>query len=388
MTKGFFDETREQSEIKARLIEKYFWAWANVVMPTARKLARGRIAYIDLFAGPGRYKDGTDSTPLRILKRAIEDPKMRSSLVTLFNDVDSNYSRSLERAIAALPGIETLRYPPQVENEEVGDEIVKMFEDRRLIPTLFFVDPWGYKGLSLRLVNSVIKDWGCDCVFFFNYNRINMGLSNPLVRAHMHALFGSERAEVLRREIECMEPDDRKLTIVNALAEALSENGKRFVLPFCFKNAQGNRTSHHLIFVSKNFRGYEIMKDIMAKECSGTQESGASFVYNPASVRQPLLFALSRPQDDLPDLLAEQFRGQTLRMAEVYQQHSVGTPFVKKDYKAALLRLERDHRITCQPPSSRRRTDTLADTVAVTFPVIESVSRPRDARSAGLNDLY
>src|SRR5207248_10024637 len=41
--------------------------------------------------------------------------------------------------------------------------------------TFLFVDPFGYKGLSLQLVNSVIKDWGCDCVFFFNYNRISMG---------------------------------------------------------------------------------------------------------------------------------------------------------------------------------------------------------------------
>ena len=80
----------------------------------------------------------------------------------------------------------------------MGEEIVKMFEEMSLVPTLFFVDPWGYKGLSLRLVNSVLKDWGCDCIFFFNYNRINMGLSNPFVKEHMNALFGEERAEEFR----------------------------------------------------------------------------------------------------------------------------------------------------------------------------------------------
>jgi len=30
----FFDEPREQSQIKARIVEKYLWAWANVVIPT------------------------------------------------------------------------------------------------------------------------------------------------------------------------------------------------------------------------------------------------------------------------------------------------------------------------------------------------------------------
>ncbi len=58
-----------------------------------------------------------------------------------------------------------------------------MFEQMNLVPTFFFVDPWGYKGLSLRLINSVLKNWGCDCIFFFNYTRINMGLENELVKS-------------------------------------------------------------------------------------------------------------------------------------------------------------------------------------------------------------
>ena len=56
------------------------------------------------------------------------------------------------------------------------------------------MDPWGYKGLSLRLINSVLRNWGSDCIIFFNYNRINMGLNNEFVREHMDALFGAERA--------------------------------------------------------------------------------------------------------------------------------------------------------------------------------------------------
>ena len=34
----FFDEPREQSQIKARIVEKYLWAWANVVIPYKRAL--------------------------------------------------------------------------------------------------------------------------------------------------------------------------------------------------------------------------------------------------------------------------------------------------------------------------------------------------------------
>ncbi|GAC1435317.1 MAG: hypothetical protein NVS1B11_28650 [Terriglobales bacterium] len=101
----FFDKSREQSEVKARIVQKYFWAWAHVIMPTARRYGN-RILYIDLFAGPGRYKDGTLSTPLLVLHEGIADPNMRSMLVTLFNDKDAITASVLQAAIDALPGIE------------------------------------------------------------------------------------------------------------------------------------------------------------------------------------------------------------------------------------------------------------------------------------------
>src|SRR3972149_9009338 len=207
MAESFFDEQAEQSQVKAAIVSKYFRTWAKVITGyLCRKKLDTRIAYIDLFAGPGRYKDGAKSTPMLILEEAIKDQLLRDNLVAIFNDKEPENTSSLLSAIKELPGIESLKHAPQVNTEEVGEEIVKLFEEMSLIPTLFFVDPWGYKGLSLRLINSVLKDWGCECLFFFNYSRINMGLSNPIVKAHMDALFGEERAEQLRIRLEPMSP--------------------------------------------------------------------------------------------------------------------------------------------------------------------------------------
>jgi three-Cys-motif partner protein len=110
-TETFFEESREQSIVKATIVHKYFWAWAKVIIPTAQK-GRGKIAYIDLFSGPGRYKDGTKSTPLLILEKAIHDENMRKMLVTVFNDRDSDNSRSLQNAIDGLPGKKGCPSPP------------------------------------------------------------------------------------------------------------------------------------------------------------------------------------------------------------------------------------------------------------------------------------
>lgn len=367
----FFDESQEQSQVKAEIVAKYFWAWAKVIIPSQK--GRGnKIAYIDLFAGPGRYKDGTRSTPLLILERAVRDPDMREMLVTLFNDKDLNNTQTLSQAIELIPDISLLKHEPQVYNEEVGEEIVKMFEQMSLVPTLFFVDPWGYKGLSLRLINSVLKNWGCDCIIFFNYNRINMGLHNEAVEEHMNALFGKERGDNLRQQLEPMRPFERELTIIEVLAEAIKEMGGKYVLPFRFMNDRGNRARHHLVFVSKNIKGYEIMKEIMAKESYGTEQGVPSLEYNPATRNQSLLFELSRPLDDLEGMLLDCFAGRKMAMLEIYDQHQVGKRYIKSNYKNVLSKMEAKGKITASPPADMRRKrngePTFSDNVIVTFP--------------------
>ena len=98
-TDEFFSDPREQSLVKSEIVAKYFGAWAKVVIPVSKKYHGRKIAYIDLFAGPGRYGDDTKSTPLLVLEKAIEDPDLSQMLVTIFNDKDPENAKSLENAI-------------------------------------------------------------------------------------------------------------------------------------------------------------------------------------------------------------------------------------------------------------------------------------------------
>jgi len=366
-TDHFFEVSREQSAVKSAIVSKYFWSWARVMMSQAQRSPDPQIAYLDLFAGPGRYSDGTKSTPLLILEKAIQDEKMCRLLVTIFNDKDDNNFHELQAAIEQLPGIEKLKHRPIVWNNEVGSEMVKHFSSTQLAPTLFFVDPWGYKELSLQLVNSVLKNWGCDCIFFFNYNRISMGLSNPLVEEHMAALFGAPRALALRGKLEGLSSEDRESCIVEELCEALGAKEGRYVLPFSFKNDAGTRTRHHLIFVSKHVRGYTIMKDIMWKESSLHNQGVATFAYSPADKKFPLLFELFRPLDDLEGMLLGEFAGQKITTLQVFDRHQVGRPFVLANYKEVLKQMEAKGLIECSPDATRRRKNTFGDDVIMKF---------------------
>jgi hypothetical protein len=255
---------------------------------------------------------------------------------------------------------------------EIRDDIVEILSHTKNMPTLFFVDPWGYKGLSLELISSIIKDWGCDCVFFFNYNRINMGITNDAIKPHMISLFGEEQLETLRRECDNKHTEEREAIVLQAMCDALKNGGSRYVLPFRFTNDTGTRTSHHLIFLSKNFRGYEIMKEIMHKESSGKIAGVASFGYNPQDMKYKqgsLLDLLASPITALQDMVLKEYKGRTIDFMRLYEEHSVDKPYVKKNYKEALNTLLTDGKITAKnrrtgtPP----RKGTFSDDMQITF---------------------
>jgi len=366
---AFFEQSREQSIVKTTIVEKYFEAWAGIISAVQnhhRPSQDNRIGYVDLFAGPGCFEDGSFSTPLRVLQKAIGNPLFAERLVTIFNDRNANHISKLKQCICTLPGIARMRHQPEVWNEEVGERIAQLFSQKKKIPILAFIDPCGYKGLTLKLVNAFLSDWGCDCIFFFNYNRINAGLDNHLVRDHMDALFGPLIAARLRVELEPMTPHERESTIVDALATALKEPGNRYVLPFCFKNEAGSRTSHHLILVTKHFKGYEVMKDIMAASSSSTEQGVPTFTYCPATgSSQLLLFELNRPLDELREMLLREFAGRTLAMRQIYREHSVGRPFIKRNYKEVLASLERERIVIT---SGRKSNRGFGDDILVSFP--------------------
>ena len=102
-TGRFFQESTRQSRIKTRIVSKYFSAWAQVIVPRAKSRGDDRIAFIDLFAGPGRYDDEMPSTPLHVLGNAVKNASLRDMLIAVFNDVHAEYVESLRKAIELTP---------------------------------------------------------------------------------------------------------------------------------------------------------------------------------------------------------------------------------------------------------------------------------------------
>ena len=95
---------RSSRRSRPPIVSKYFWAWGKIITGYLKGAGKNTsIAYIDLFAGPGRYKDGANSTPVKIIEQAIADPRLRERLVAIFNDKDEENTSTLLKAIRPCP---------------------------------------------------------------------------------------------------------------------------------------------------------------------------------------------------------------------------------------------------------------------------------------------
>ena len=372
----FFQQRKEQSRVKTEIVRKYFGAWAGIMLSVLSRDEQRRdkrIAYLDFFAGQGYYEDGNPSTPIVLLEMVIRDVRLREHLVTLFNDRDPECVKRLEKAIRELHGIETLSYKPNVTCDEVDESIARLFQEKRLIPSLAFLDPYGYKGLSLDLISALLKDWGCDCIIFFNYNRIRAALNNELTEDEMVALFSLEALKRLKTSLPGLSPVEAEAQVIEEFSRSLMlSSSAQHILPFRFVDEKQKRTSHHIIFATKHFLGYDKMKHVMAKASSLEQQGVATFEYNPVAkhlaFQQPMLFEYSRPLEDLADMLLIEYQGRSISFGNLYTEHSVGRQYIVSNYRDVLLRLEHEERLSIQ----KHNKGTLASDKIITFPHLVS----------------
>lgn len=367
MTTHFnFAEQREQSAIKTEIVTKYFDAWSKILSQRFSKLA-----YIDLFAGPGIYDDGSESTPIIILKEIIKSPELRSKFVVCLNDKNIDNYQKLVSNISKLEDITLLKYSPKISNSEVTYDTPAEFNFSK-IPCFCFIDPAGYNGLSLELLKVFGQDYGSDIIFFFNYNDINRALSNNRVTYNMKQLFGESHYQSLISKIDGQSGQNRESIIVNEMSEAIREIGLKYPLPFRFQTEGKKRTSHYIIFASKNITGFNIMKDIMYKIGEKDFNGIGQFEFIPScnkqdNVQLSIVDLYSTPFEQFKEDLCQRYLGKTLSMENLYMQDSPNTQFIKKQYKQALIELEMDNLITCDKPYLERRKGTLSDKTIIKF---------------------
>jgi hypothetical protein len=127
------------------------------------------------------------------------------------------------------------------------------------------------QGPIAPLIASALKPFGNDCIFFFNYNRVNMKLSYQVMSDSVNGFFEAARAGRIRAAIHSIRsPQEREQVILAAVDEALKEV-KAYPLEFGFRTREGGGTSHHLVYATKFVRALNNITAVRLKS-STSQE--------------------------------------------------------------------------------------------------------------------
>lgn len=132
---SFFDERKAAAVFKHELLASYLMPFA---MKTGSTSPGNEVAFIDGYAGAGRYEDGSDGSPALVLSTA-QSLSPRRTLRAYFVEADVATLEKLNNLITARGAglnVETFL-------GEISDHLGRLLELTRDIPTFTFMDPFG-----------------------------------------------------------------------------------------------------------------------------------------------------------------------------------------------------------------------------------------------------
>src|SRR5437870_5756025 len=139
-TQNFYEKQTPESAAKTDIVTNFFNSWLRII-GNAPSYEGKPLAYMELFAGPGTFDDGTKSTPLLVMENILASPHAGRFHVIL-NEKFEDFADRLKRNIDLLPNIGKLPQPPTLLREEVTQhnvtEFLRYVHD---FPTVLFVDP-------------------------------------------------------------------------------------------------------------------------------------------------------------------------------------------------------------------------------------------------------
>lgn len=279
----------------------------------------------------------------------MRDELFRQKVHLWFNDGARENYQALKTAVDAVPEIGTLRYAPTIDNKIIDLRWVNVL--RKLpVPTLVFLDPCGYKGLSLSLISSILGGFGNDCIFFFNYSRINMKLDLEIMNRSLDEFFEPSRAKALRAEIQNRSASERENIILAAVTSSIVE-ARAIPLFFRFKSNRG-RTSHHLVYASKNEQAAGMMKSILRSASPEIKEGVGSGEHDPRA--RELSGLLFDGLYEVEDRLLSVYAGREIRFGALLKEEA-HMRYPESNYRDAVLRLEGERRVVVDPRAENRR---------------------------------
>lgn len=315
-------EIEDQTRAKHVILKTYLAAWFPIM---SRRPGTNRLLFLDAFAGPGVYADGSPGSPLVALDALLDHHNVNSECTYYFafNESDPQRHASLVQTLDQRQASRPL--PPNVEVVTTQSVFVDLVHDLTggidgapLIPLFAFVDPFGYKSMPLDSLKALLSSPGSEVLLYFDVRSSLRFAGKGLVDDHFSALFGGEEY----RDAPPPGSPGRAQYFVDAYSRVLKERvGFRYTWSFLMRNAH-NQPLYALVYATRHRKGLEVMKDAMWK---AAPDGSYSFVAGRSG--QMVLLGEQSSVGLLASQLVQEFEGRTVSIADVEEYVLAETDF-------------------------------------------------------------
>jgi three-Cys-motif partner protein len=342
------------TEAKHAILAAYLRAW----FPILSLGGFDRVIYIDGFAGPGRYAEGQDGSPILALGAlAAQTIPLEAQFEFHFVERDEHVAAALAvnledlRARGLIPAKADVRLHPGQTFEEAYERAIRP----RLsafpgAPAFALVDPFGWTGIPMQLVAELLQRPSTEILVNFMFEEINRFLAHPDQPQNFDALFGCGEWQKALGLVGA----DRKRFLHDLYRDQLHSAGRaRYVRSFEMRNQRGV-VDYFLFFATNSLKGLEKMKEAMWRV-----DPAGGFTFSDATdTNQAVLFEPKPDRNLLRRFIERRFSGKRARREEVERFVVEHTPFLATHYKRVLRQMEIDGRLSAIDPPKNRRFGT------------------------------
>lgn len=367
---GVLWEAPPHTIAKVAILERYLQAW----FPIFGRVRGGYgLLYIDGFAGPGRYINHPDGSPVVALRSASKALSAIGPDWTA-GDVHCAFIERHRRRFAHLeqhlePFRGKHRLNTHLYRSSFVEGITKLKQDlpeafTGTWPLFAFIDPFGATGAPFDIVADLLSRPRSEVLVNFDadsVSRIFRAGDSADHKRILNEIYGDDSwTDIFSDNASFHEQCRAALALYKRRLRSLEK--VRYVFSFEMTKT-GSTPDYFLIFASQHPTGLEKMKEAMKK-----MDQTGEYRFSDAHIGRQTLFRFDRPDDFAPRLF-EHFAGQHASYSDLRDYALNETPFVNPKSMLRILEMETNSRITVhgRNPKSRRGTYADEDMLSFTF---------------------
>lgn len=354
---------KEHTKVKHELLQKYLGGWLPILGSRHKKLL-----LFDGFAGRGEYSDGSGGSPAIVLRKADEliSAGRVSEVVCAFVEKDpdnfANLQDVLDQIKPQYPGV-TVMGPKNDSFEEVVSDVIEKTQGR-VIPSFWFIDPFGFTGMAFDTVRQIMSLKRSEVFVTLMLRDIGRFLSHPDLESTFDRLYGTRQWREIVDSDKTGEAKERELR--DLYVSQLRAIGCMVTF---FRVCMDDKlqTLYYMVHATNHPKGRRLMKDVMHRQAANGMFAYLGPQESTARMQRSLL--LDDPIPILKAGLPTKFAGRTIGFEALRNECCDDDELRDAEYRNALKELRDEGKIVFRAVTSRTPRGLQGED-QITFPSI------------------